>query len=74
MTKNMATTDRIIRTVVAVGIAVLYFTGRISGTLAIVLAVIAGVFLLTSMVGVCPTYALLGVSTCGKDPARETGR
>lgn len=73
MTRNMGTTDRIIRTIVAVGIAVLYFTDRISGTMAIVLAVIAGVFLLTSMVGFCPTYSLLGVSTCGKGPTRETG-
>lgn len=67
MTRNMGTMDRIIRTAVAVGIAVLYFTGVISGTLAIILVVIGAVFLLTSMVGTCPAYSVLGVSTCGKD-------
>ena len=68
MHRNMGTMDRIIRAAVAVGIAVLYFTGLISGTLAIILAVIAAVFLLTSMVGTCPAYSVLGVSTCGKGP------
>jgi hypothetical protein len=66
MTKNMGTADRVIRSLIAVGIAVLYFTGRISGTLAIVLGAFAVVFLLTSFVSWCPAYAPFDFSTRGK--------
>lgn len=62
--KNMGTIDRVIRTAIAIGIAVTYFAGAISGTLAITLGIVAVAFLLTSLVGMCPVYALLGVSTC----------
>ncbi len=67
MTKNMGTADRIIRTALALAVAVLYFTGRIGGTLAIILGTIAVIFLATSLIGWCPAYAPLGLSTC-KDP------
>ncbi len=63
MTKNMGTADRVIRSLIAVGIAVLYFTGRISGTLALVLGAFAIIFLLTSFVSWCPAYAPFGFST-----------
>ncbi len=63
MTKNMGTADRAIRTLVALAIAVLYFTGRISGTLAIVLGIVAVAFLVTSLVGRCPGYLPFGLST-----------
>lgn len=63
MKKNMGTVDRVIRTLVAIGIGVLYFTGRIGGTLAIVLGAFAVVFLLTSFVARCPAYLPLGIST-----------
>ncbi len=64
MKKNMGTLDRILRFLVAAVVAVLYFTGHISGTLAIVLGVLAVIFLLTSFVGTCPLYSLVGLSTC----------
>ena len=63
MKKNMGTIDRVTRTVIAVVIAVLYFTGKISGTVAIVLGIVAVAFLLTSLVGVCPIYNPFGIST-----------
>jgi hypothetical protein len=63
MKKNMGTIDRVIRTVIAVVIAVLYFTGQISGTVAIVLGIVAVAFLLTSLVGWCPLYNPFGIST-----------
>jgi hypothetical protein len=63
MKKNMGTIDRVIRTVIAVVIAVLYFTGKISGTVAIVLGIVAVAFLLTSLVGSCPIYNPFGIST-----------
>lgn len=63
MKKNMGTLDRLIRTLIAIVVAVLYFTGTISGTLAIILGVVAVAFLLTSMVGTCPLYLPVGLST-----------
>lgn len=64
MKKNMGNADRIIRTIIAVAIALLYYKNVISGTLGIVLLVLAGVFLLTSFVSFCPLYAPFGLSTC----------
>ena len=64
MKKNMGTADRIIRVIIAAVVAVLYFTNIISGTFGIVLMVIAGLFLLTSLVSFCPLYTLVGLSTC----------
>ncbi|KPM47031.1 YgaP family membrane protein [Jiulongibacter sediminis] len=64
MKKNMGSTDKIIRVIIAVIIAALYFTGTISGTLGIVLLVLAGIFVLTSLVSFCPLYAPFGISTC----------
>jgi len=66
MKSNMGTTDRIIRTVLALGVGALWFTGRISGTVAIVLGAIAVMFLLSSLISWCPAYAPFGFSTRGK--------
>jgi hypothetical protein len=55
--------DRGLRVLVAVGIGVLYFSGVISGTVAIVLAVVGVVFLVTSAAGTCPAYMPFGIST-----------
>jgi K+-transporting ATPase A subunit len=71
MPKNMGTVDRTIRVIIALLIAAAYFTGRISGTLAIVLGVFAIVFLLTSIVGWCPSYMPFRIST-RKPPAGPT--
>lgn len=68
MKKNMGNADRIIRTIIAVVIAVLYFTGTITGTLGLVLLVLAGIFVLTSLVSFCPLYTLFGLNTC---PTKE---
>jgi hypothetical protein len=66
MTKNMGTIDRTIRSLLAIAVAVLYFTGRIGGTLAIVLGAFAVIFLATSFIAWCPAYAQFGLSTRGK--------
>lgn len=63
MKKNMGTLDRIIRVSLVVLIAILYFTNVISGTWAIILGILAVVFLLTSLVGFCPLYLPFGIST-----------
>ena len=63
MKQNMGNPDRIIRIALAVIVAVLYFTNLISGTAAIILGILAIVFLLTSVVGFCPLYAPFNFST-----------
>lgn len=64
MKKNMGTADRIIRTVIALVMIVLFVQGVISGTLGIILLVLSGILLLTSLVGFCPLYAPFGIRTC----------
>jgi len=64
MKKNMGTADRMIRIIIAVLIAILYFTNVLTGTLGLILLVLAGVFVLTSLISFCPLYAPLGLSTC----------
>jgi hypothetical protein len=66
MKTNMGTLDRILRVVVAVVIAVLYFTGTVSGTLGYVLLALGGIFLFTSALSVCPLYLPFGINTCPK--------
>mgnify|MGYP002152771674 CR=1 FL=1 len=64
MTKNMGTTDKVIRIVIALALAALIFTETITGTLGTVAIVVAAVFLLTSAPSFCPLYTLVGVKTC----------
>jgi hypothetical protein len=63
MKLNMGTIDRVIRLILALIIAGLFFTGQISGTAAIILGIVAVVFLVTAIVGFCPAYLPLGLST-----------
>jgi hypothetical protein len=63
MKKNMGSADRIVRIIIAIGIAVLFFTHIISGTLGIVLLILAGVFVLTSFIGFCPLYTPFKIRT-----------
>ncbi|MBZ9786689.1 DUF2892 domain-containing protein [Psychroflexus sp. CAK57W] len=64
MKKNMGTADRIMRVIIAAIVVILYFTDTISGTLGIVLLILSGVFVLTSLVSFCPLYAPFGIKTC----------
>lgn len=64
MKKNMGAADRIIRVLLAIVFAALYFTGTVSGTLGIILLVLAGVFVFTSVISSCPLYSIFGCSTC----------
>lgn len=66
MKKNMGTTDKAIRILIAIVIGVLYFTNVISGTLAIILSILAMVFVLTSFISFCPLYLPFGINTSKK--------
>lgn len=63
MKRNMSNLDRIIRIILAALFAYLYFGGIVTGVFGIILVVLAVVFVLTSIVGFCPLYALLKIST-----------
>lgn len=60
----MGSTDKIIRVIVALVFAALYFTGTITGTLGVILLVLGAVFILTSVISFCPLYTIFGMSTC----------
>ncbi len=66
MKKNMGTTDKIIRLLVAIVFAVLYFTNTVTGTVGLILVILGAVFVLTSLVSFCPLYLPFGISTCAK--------
>ncbi len=60
----MGTTDKAIRFLIAAAIAVLYATGVLKGTLGLVLLILGGVFVFTSLISFCPLYTLFGMNTC----------
>ena len=66
MSKNMGSVDRAVRIVLALIVAALYFTGHISGIAAVVLGIVAVIFLLTSFIAFCPLYVPLKLSTRSK--------
>jgi len=66
MKKNMGTIDRIIRILLASVVIILYITGSITGFAAIILGILAIVFIITSMIGFCPLYMPFKISTIGK--------
>ncbi len=64
MKKNMGTTDKTIRIIIAAVIGYLYYQGTISGTLGTVLLVLAVIFAVTSFISYCPLYVPFKMSTC----------
>lgn len=66
MKKNMGSADKIIRLIAAAIVLVLYFTHVIGGVLAIILLIVAAIFVLTSLISFCPLYLPFGISTCKK--------
>jgi hypothetical protein len=63
MKKNMGLTDRILRILFALVVGILILTSQIEGTIAIVLGLFGGIFLLTALAGTCPLYLLGNFST-----------
>lgn len=63
MKKNMGTLDRVLRIAIAIAIIALYFTQIISGTMAIILLIIAAAFIITSFISFCPLYLPFGIRT-----------
>jgi hypothetical protein len=70
METNQGPVDRIVRSVVgATLLAIVAFSlegpvALVEGAIALVIGAVGAVTLLTGLIGWCPTYALLGISTC----------
>lgn len=63
MKKNMGVLDRTVRTVIAIIGGFMVYLKMVEGTSASVLLVVAGVFVLTSLVGFCPLYGIFRLNT-----------
>ncbi len=63
MKTNMGTVDRTARVILAIVVAILYAMKAITGTAAIILGIIAVIFIITSFIGFCPLYVPLKIST-----------
>jgi hypothetical protein len=61
--KNMGTIDRTVRLLLAAAVAILYYTGNLTGLAAIILGVLAVIFVITSFIAFCPLYLPFGLST-----------
>jgi len=66
MKKNMGTIDRVIRILLAIVVIVLYMNDSITGVAAIILGIVAFIFIVTSLIGYCPLYAACKISTLTK--------
>jgi Inner membrane protein YgaP-like, transmembrane domain len=69
MKKNMGTADKVIRVIIAIIIALLFYFKVVTGTLGIVLIIVSGIFVLTSFISFCPLYTIFGFNTC---PAKKS--
>lgn len=69
MKANMGITDKLLRLLAAIVLTLLFFTEQLTGTAGIVALIIAGVFLLTSLISFCPLYKIFGINTCKKQHA-----
>ncbi|MCT4666202.1 MAG: DUF2892 domain-containing protein [Flavobacteriales bacterium] len=67
MKKNMGSTDKIIRIIIAILLVGLYYNGTLSGTIGIVAVILSIVFVLTSLISFCPLYLPFGIKTCKKN-------
>jgi hypothetical protein len=63
MKANIGSLDKVIRIFLAIVFAILYITKMVEGTVSIILLVVGGVLLLTSIINFCPLYAIMGLNS-----------
>lgn len=68
MTRNVGSTDRIVRVLIGVVALIVAFAGMLTLTWSWAVGIVGGVLLLTGVVGFCPLYRLFGARTSGKTP------
>jgi hypothetical protein len=62
----MGIIDRIIKITIVATVIILYFTGHLSGIALLILGILSGAFIITSLTGFCPLYQVFGISTIKK--------
>lgn len=63
MKKNIGTIDKVVRIILALIVVILFTTNVITGIAGIILLVLAGILVLTSLVSFCPVYYPFKIST-----------
>ena len=63
MKPNMNMPDKLIRVLIAVAFAALYFTSTVSGNLGLILLIIGAILLSTVFINFCPLNHFMGIST-----------
>lgn len=63
MKQNVGTIDKVVRIIIALSVVGLYLANQISGTTAIILLILSGILILTSLISFCPLYLPFGLST-----------
>ncbi len=63
MNRNLGTSDRLIRAIIAGLIATLVLNNVLTGILGITFIIFAGILALTSFFTFCPFYKIFGIST-----------
>lgn len=64
MKKNLGKIDSIIRIIIGIVLAYLFYNNYIGDTLGIMLLSLSGVLVITGLTGWCPLYRLFGLRTC----------
>jgi hypothetical protein len=64
MKKNIGPTDRIIRIAAGIILGIIFFANIVSGTLGIIVIILAALLLLFGLIGNCPLYIPFGINTC----------
>ncbi|EAZ80129.1 YgaP family membrane protein [Algoriphagus machipongonensis] len=70
MKRNMGNADRVIRLVVAAILVGVYYLGVFNDTVGYLLLAVAAIFTFTSIVSICPLYAIFGIKTCSRTSAK----
>lgn len=63
MKKNVGTIDKIVRLLLALVFIGLFFSHTVTGAVGVVLLVLAGMLILTSLISACPLYWPFGIHT-----------
>jgi hypothetical protein len=72
MEKNVGPEDRIVRIVVALGLAVLIYVETIDGTAAIVTGIVAAYLFFSGLLARCLVYKMADIDTCIQEQSYST--
>lgn len=72
MDRNVGPEDRVVRIIVAIGLAILIFVDVVDGTAAIVTGILAAYLLLSGLLTRCVFYKLAGIDTSVQEQPYST--